>query len=310
MTLASDSIWLRLMPVTFVLLWSTGFIGAKFGLPYAEPFTLLFYRMLLTLTCLAVLMAFLKPSWPASLRQALHLGVTGLLVHGVYLGGVFSAIEAGMPAGLTALVVGLQPLLTGVLAVLVFREQIGARVWLGLLMGLAGVVMVLGEKVAPDSAGLFDGFPLWAVFFALGSLVGISAGTLYQKRYCGNTDLITGAFVQYCAAAMAFGLLAVTLETMEVQWTPQLFFALGWLVLVLSLGAIGLLLALIRRGASAQVASLFYLVTPVTALEAWLLFDEQLGWLALFGTAITVAGVYLVMTPRALPRAASPAKTE
>lgn len=292
-----DSIWIRLMPATFVLLWSTGFIGAKFGLPYAEPFTLLFYRMLLTLLCLGGLALAINARWPASWRQAGHLAVTGVLVHGAYLGGVFTAIDAGMPAGLTALVVGLQPLLTGVLAVLVLKEKVSGRVWLGLLLGLAGVVLVLAERLAPGSGSLFQGFPLWAVLAALVALFGIAMGTLYQKRFCGATDLVSGAFIQYCAAATVFGLLSFTVETRQVQWTPQLFFALGWLVLVLSLGAIGLLLALIRRGASAQVASLFYLVTPVTALEAWLLFDERLGLLALAGTAVAVTGVYLVIMP-------------
>ncbi|MDX1635705.1 MAG: DMT family transporter [Marinobacter sp.] len=296
-TTSEDTIWIRLMPATFVLLWSTGFIGAKFGLPYAEPFTLLFYRMLLSLLCLGLLALAISARWPASWRQAGHLAVTGLLVHGAYLGGVFTAIEAGMPAGLTALVVGLQPLLTGVLTVLVLKEPVSGRVWLGLLLGLVGVILVLGEKLAPESGGLFDGFPLWAVLAAVAALFGIAMGTLYQKRFCGATDLVSGAFIQYCAAAVLFGALSFTIETREVQWTPQLMFALAWLVLVLSLGAIGLLLALIRRGASAQVASLFYLVTPVTALEAWLLFDERLGLLALVGTAVAVSGVYLVITP-------------
>ncbi|WP_404367174.1 DMT family transporter [Marinobacter sp.] len=301
-----DSIWIRLMPVTFVLLWSTGFIGAKFGLPYAEPFTLLFYRMLLTLLCLGGLILILKPLWPRSWKQAVHLGVTGLLVHGAYLGGVFYAIEAGMPAGLTALVVGLQPLLTGMTMVLLLNERLTGRVWLGLLMGLAGVILVLAEKLEPGSAGLFAGFPLWAVLCAVAALFGISMGTLYQKRFCGATDLLTGTFIQYCAAATLFGILAVSLETMVVDWTPQLIFALAWLVLVLSLGAIGLLMALIKRGASAQVASLFYLVTPVTALEAWLLFDERLGWMAAAGTAIAVSGVYLVMTQKKPEAPAAP----
>ena len=146
MTAAGDSIWIRLMPATFVLLWSTGFIGAKFGLPYAEPFTILFYRMLLTLVFLGALILILKPLWPRSRKQVLHLGVTGLLVHGAYLGGVFYAIEAGMPAGLTALVVGLQPLLTGVTMVLLLDERLTGRVWLGLLLGLAGVILVLGGE--------------------------------------------------------------------------------------------------------------------------------------------------------------------
>ncbi|WP_228704320.1 DMT family transporter [Marinobacter daqiaonensis] len=293
------------MPATFVLLWSTGFIGAKFGLPYAEPFTLLFYRMLLTLMCLGLLALALRARWSGSWRQAGHLAVTGLLVHGAYLGGVFTAINAGMPAGLTALVVGLQPLITGVLAVLVLKETVSGRVWTGLLLGLAGVVLVLAEKLAPGSGNLFEGFPLWAVFAAVASLFGISMGTLYQKRFCGGTDLISGAFIQYCAAATAFGILSFSIETRQVHWTPELIFALGWLVLVLSLGAISLLLALIRRGASAQVASLFYLVTPVTALEAWLLFDERLGLIAVAGTAVAVAGVYLVITPGRAGRASS-----
>jgi drug/metabolite transporter (DMT)-like permease len=284
----------RLMPVLFVWLWSTGFIGAKYGLPYGEPFTLLMYRMLATLALLAVLARLLPVRWPTR-RQALHTAVVGLLIHGLYLGGVFYAIAGEMPAGLASLIVGLQPLVTALAAVLFLREQVTGRQWLGLMMGLFGVALVLLEKLG---AGPLAAFPLWTLAWVLVALLAISLGTVYQKRYCGGVELVPGTFIQYCAAGLFFALGAFLFESRQVAWEMPLLLALGWLVLGLSIGAILLLLALIRQGAAAQVASLFYLVPPVTALEAYLLFDERFGPLALAGGAITVAGVALAVTRR------------
>lgn len=286
---------IRLTPVIFVWLWSTGFIGAKYGLPYAEPFTLLLYRMLITLAVLGLIAGWLKSTWPSP-RAAMHTAMTGLLVHGLYLGGVFYAIKQGMPAGVVALIVGLQPLLTAVAAVIVLREGVIARQWFGLVLGVVGVALVLFEKMG--GTGQINNFPLWTLVWACIALVGISVGTVYQKRFGQGVELMPGTFIQYCAAAIFFAMGAFVFESREVQWTTQLLLALGWLVLGLSVGAILLLMQLIRRGAASQVASLFYLVPPVTALEAFILFDERLGIVALFGGMLTVVAVALVMVKK------------
>ncbi|MCE0758919.1 DMT family transporter [Marinobacter sp. G11] len=281
------------VPALFVWLWSTGFIGAKYGLPFAEPFTLLLLRMLLTLIPLAVLALVMKSRWPGW-RGAGHLAVTGLLVQGTYLGGVFYAIDQGMPSGLVSLIVGLQPLVTALAAVLLLRETVAGRQWSGLVMGLVGVALVLAEKLGEDSSGA--GFSPVTLFWAGLSLVGISLGTVYQKRFGTGVDLISGTMIQYTAAAALFALGAFTLETREIQWSLQFSLALGWLVFGLSVSAILILMWLIRRGAASQVASLFYLVPPVTALEAFILFDERLGPMAIAGGVVAVAGVALVVT--------------
>lgn len=283
------------VPALFVWLWSTGFIGGKFGLPYAEPFTLLGIRMLITLVPLAVLAWLMKTRWPGW-RDAGHVAVTGLLVHGFYLGGVFYAIDQGMSAGVVSLIVGLQPLVTSLAAVVFLKESVTARQWLGLGLGLVGVALVLAEKLggAGDDVGIPPLTLLWAAF----ALFGISLGTVYQKRFGTGVDLVAGTMIQYTAAALFFGLGAFALETREVQWTLQFQLALAWLVFGLSVSAILILMWLIRRGAASQVASLFYLVPPVTALEAYLLFGERLGTLAIVGGLIAITGVALVTVRR------------
>ena len=294
----SNPLMVRFTPVLFVWLWSTGFIGAKYGLPYAEPFTLLLYRMLITLLILGLIAVWLKSKWPSP-RAALHTAVTGILVHGLYLGGVFYAIKQGMPAGVVALIVGLQPLVTAIAAVLVLREGVIARQWLGLMLGVIGVALVLLEKMSGTQQ--IDSFPLWTLVWAFIALVGISVGTVYQKRYGQGVELMPGTFIQYCAAAILFAIGSFMLETQEVTWNTQLLLAMGWLVMGLSVGAILLLMQLIQRGAAFQVASLFYLVPPVTALEAYILFDERLGAIALCGGVLTVAAVALVMVKKRVP---------
>lgn len=283
------------VPALFVWLWSTGFIGAKYGLPYAEPLTLLLIRMLLTLGLLGGLAWLLKtrlPGWPA----AGHLAVTGLLVHGCYLGGVYYAIQDGMPSGIVSLVVGLQPLVTAGVAVLILKETVSWRQWLGLGLGLVGVTLVLLEKFG--SVGSGEGFPLWTLVWALFALAGISIGTVYQKRHGTGADLVAGTIIQYGAAAVFFTIGALLFETREVEWSVQLQLSMAWLVLGVSVGAILLLMWLIRRGAASQVASLFYLVPPVTALQAFWLFDERLGVLAITGGIVSITGVALVVSQR------------
>ena len=283
------------VPALFVWLWSTGFIGAKYGLPFAEPFTLLLIRMLMTLVLLAGLAWIMKTRWPGW-RGAGHLAVTGVLVHGCYLGGVYYAIQGGMASGIVSLIVGLQPLVTAAAAVAILKESVSARQWVGLALGLVGVTLVLLEKFGVDGDG--SGFSLWSLLWALFALTGISIGTVYPKRHGTGADLVAGTMIQYAAAATFFAIGAFTLETREVEWSLQLQLSMAWLVFGVSIGAILLLMWLIRQGAASQVASLFYLVPPVTAFEAYLLFDERLGGLAMAGGLIAIAGVALVVTQK------------
>ncbi|MCB1963698.1 MAG: DMT family transporter [Rhodocyclaceae bacterium] len=278
------------LPFLFVLLWSTGFIGAKLGLPYAEPLTFLTIRYALVISLMGAVAVASRAPWPRDWRTAGHIAVTGLLLHGAYLGGVFTAIKHGLPAGVTALVVGLQPLLTAVCAGALLGERVGARQWLGLALGFVGVALVVGGGARLDTPGGALLHMLWPALFAL---IGITAGTLYQKRYCPRFDLRTGAVVQFVPSLLITALVAAHTETMLVEWHGRFIFALLWLVVVLSVGAISLLNLLIRQGSATHVASLFYLTPPVTALIAWALFDETLSALAVAGMGIAVTGVWL-----------------
>lgn len=276
------------MPGLFVLLWSTGFLGAKLGLPYAEPFTFLFLRFVILTVVLGLAALALGAPWPKTWREAGDLALVGLLVHGAYLGGVFSSIYAGLPAGIAALIVGLQPLLTAVGAGVFLGERITRQQWVGFVLGLIGVVLVLGDKLTLEVENVH------AIGYAVLALVSITVGTLYQKRHGGGQDLRSGSAIQYIAAAIPMAILAWLIETREVVWSGEFIFALCWLVVVLSLGAITLLFLLIRRGAASKVASLFYLTPPVTALFAWALFGETLGLMAVVGMGVAVLGVALV----------------
>lgn len=286
-----QDVLVKAMPAVFVLLWSTGFIGAKFGLPYAEPLTFLLWRFVLLVAVLVPFALLTRAAWPKSWRLAGHIAVSGLLVHAGYLGGVFVAISLGVSAGLASLVVGLQPLLTAAVVGPLLGEAVSGRQWLGLVLGLAGVVLVVAEKIIAGGVG-FDG---WGMVAAVVALVSITLGTVYQKRHCGGMELRTGTAIQYMAATVAMLAVAPWVETMDVQWTGEFVFALFWLIAVLSVGAISLLMLMIRRGEVARVASFFYMVPPVTALIAWAMFGERLGPLAVAGMAVAVAGVALVV---------------
>jgi drug/metabolite transporter (DMT)-like permease len=274
-------------PGVFVVLWSSGFIFAKLGLSYAEPLTYLSLRMIAVVALLAIIIALTRPKWPSTAGMV-HSALTGLMVHGLYLGGVFVSIENGLSAGLAALIVSLQPVLTSTIANRWLGERVVARQWLGLALGLLGIYLVLQEKTATGGAT-----PLaWAA--AVAALIGITVGTLYQKRFGGGMDWRPALSVQYAAAGILFSLGAFAFETRVVHWTPEFLLALGYLIFVLSFGAIWLLYYLIRRAAATRVASLFYLTPPTTALMAWALFGERLAPLALVGMAVCVAGVALV----------------
>jgi drug/metabolite transporter (DMT)-like permease len=283
-------IWLTATPALFVVLWSTGFLGAKLGLPYAEPFTFLGIRMVIATGLLGVFALATRAPWPRSWRKAGHIAVAGLLVHALYLGGVFTAIQAGLAAGVTALIVGVQPLLTAVIAGRFLEEQVTARQWLGLVLGLLGIVLVVSSKLTEGTTTLFG------IGCALLALLAITLGTLYQKRFCAHMDLRSGGAIQYAVTTIAMLAMAFTFESMQVTWTGEFIFALSWLVLVLSVGAVGLLYTLIRQGAAARVASLFYLTPPLTAVLGYLLFGEALGIIALAGMVLALIGVVLVNT--------------
>lgn len=295
-------------PWLFVLLWSTGFIGARFGLPFIEPFTFLAIRFAIAAALLAALAAALRAPWPASPTALRHVAVAGLLLHAGYLGGVFFAIDRGMPAGLSALIVSLQPILTALIAGRALGEVVSGRQWLGLLLGLAGVAMVLGEKLVAPGAGPP---PVTAASMtaAVVALVSTTLGTIYQKRHGARMPLLSGTALQYVAAGLAVGALALFFEARAITWAPQLIFAMLWLVFALSIGAILLLMLLLRLNSAARVASLFYLVPPATAIEAYLLFGERMGPVALLGLVVASIGVGLVVIqrPAAPPAARAPA---
>ena len=288
----------RFVPALFVALWATGFIGARYAMPWAEPFWFLAARFSLTIVVLLAIAIPLRAKM-LSRRAAFDAMVAGFLMHGVYLGGVFWAISNGMPAGLSALLVGLQPLITAVVAGRLLNEPVTARHWAGLFVGFVGVALVLSPKLAGSAGGVT---PANVAACAL-AVIAMSAGTIWQKRYGGQTDLIMGTAWQYVGGSLTMLLMALTFETGTFTLTTELVFAMLWLVLVLSVGAIFLLMFLIRQGAVSRVASLFYLVPGVTALIAWFLFDETLSPLQLVGMAVAACGVWLATQPGTRARA-------
>jgi len=291
---SSDNGWLRAMPAVFVLIWSTGFIVARYGMPHAPPLSFLAVRYALSILCFLPWILWAGVRWPTSRTQWLHLAVVGALMHAGYLGGVWAAVKAGMGSGLSALIVGLQPVLTAIW--LSAFGGVAARVsrlqWLGLLLGLAGLVLVVWRKLVDGSPG--DQASPLNLGFAVMALLSITAGTLYQKRFVAACDVRTANTVQLLAALVATLPLA-WLEAEPMRWNAELAGAMAWSVLGLTLGGSSLLYLLIQRGAAASVTSLMYLVPPCTAALAWLLFGEPVTPLTLAGTALTALGVGLVV---------------
>ena len=287
------------MPAVFVLIWSTGFIVAKFGLPYAPPLTFLLIRYLLSMLCFLLWIALSRAAWPQGARQWAHLGVTGIFMHAGYLGGVWVAVKSGMGSGLVALIVGLQPVLTALWVSAAHSPAIAKnapgsvtpRQWLGLVLGLAGLLLVVARKFGTGSE--VTALTLGCSVFAL---LSITAGTLYQKRFVQPCDVRTANTIQLLAAFLVTCPL-IFLEHEAIVWNHYFLGAMAWSVLALTLGGSSLLYLLIQRGAATAVTSLLYLVPPTTAMMAWVLFDEPITVVTVAGTALTALGVSLVVRP-------------
>jgi len=278
---------IAIAPALFVFLWSTGFIGARYGLPYVEPLTFLALRIGFAAVIMAAI-ALLTGARRLNANAIGHSLVAGSLMHGLTLGGAFTAISQGIPAGIVALILGLQPIVASILANRLMDEKIARLQSVGLALGLVGVLLVLHDRNIVLAGSVLG----WVASFL--SLIGITLGTLYQKRYCGSIDWRTGNLVQYLGAGVLFTLGAFAFETREINWTGELIFALVWLVLVLSIAAVALMYWLIRRSGATEFASLFYLVPVVTALLAYILFDERLDSISILGMLICTGGVALV----------------
>lgn len=284
--------WIRAMPWVFVLIWSTGFIVARYGMPHSPPMKFLAVRYALSILCFLPWIWLSGVRWPASRRQALHLAVTGALMHAGYLGGVWAAVKAGMGSGLSALIVGIQPVLTAIWLSGVSGHHVSRRQWAGLFLGFAGLVLVVSNKFGAGGPG--DQANWLNLSFALIALLSITAGTLYQKRFVQPCDVRTANTVQLLAALVVTLPLAL-LETEAIRWNGEMAGAMAWSVLGLTLGGSSLLYMLIQRGAAASVSSLMYLVPPCTALIAWLLFGEPITLVTIAGIALTAFGVSLVV---------------
>jgi drug/metabolite transporter (DMT)-like permease len=285
-------IWLRLVPFVFIVIWASGYVVARFGLPYAPPLTFLCLRYLGVIVFMGSLALIGQAPWPRTRSELLHLCVAGIMMQAGYLGGVWCAIEIGMPAGVAALIVNTQPILTAVLSGLA-GERVEARQWLGLGLGFLGVALVVSEKMA--GAG---GLSLTATALCVFSLLSMTLGTLYQKRYAAAADVRTAQVVQFAASLLVTMPFLFAFETPHVQLTPQFILAYLWSVLALSGAGISLLFIMIRNGRATEVTSYFYLVPPVTALMAYLMFGERFGAFSFVGLVLTCLAVALVVTRR------------
>ncbi|WP_295504622.1 DMT family transporter [Limnohabitans sp. Rim8] len=290
--------WLSAIPLVFVLIWSTGFIVARYGMPHAPPLSFLALRYALSISCFLAWIAWAKVVWPQSRAQWLHLSLTGILMHAGYLGGVWVAVKAGMGSGLSSLIVGFQPVLTAIWVAYSVRDSdqpgISRRQWLGLLLGFVGLLMVVWRKLTLGTP--LDHVTPVNMAFALAALLSITVGTLYQKRFVQACDVRSANTVQLLAA-LVVTLPFALIETEAMRWNGELLAAMTWSVLGLTVGGSSLLYMLIQRGAAASVTSLMYLVPPTTALMAWLLFGEAITWVTLLGTALTAVGVSWVVRP-------------
>lgn len=293
---------MRAAPFLFVLLWSTGFVGSKVGVLYAEPFTFLSLRFIFALAILIPVALFLGRR-AATWTERGHAAFAGTLLHGVYLGGVLWAMRRGMPAGVAALIVSLQPVFTTLLSGALLGERLAARHWAGLGLGLAGAVLILAPKLDTAALSASGEISPAAIITTFLALAGITAGTLYQKRFAGRIDIVAGAVWQYTGALAVAGAAALATETRQVTWTVEFVLAMAWLVIIISIGAIFLLMRLIERDTAARVSGLFYLVPAVTAIIAYAVFGETLGPIQIAGLALAAIAVLLISGTRPAPGA-------
>ncbi|MBW8846684.1 MAG: DMT family transporter [Burkholderiales bacterium] len=280
----------RVAPPLFIFIWATGYIVAKLAAPYADPLTFLSWRYAGVLVLMLGLAFVARAPWP-SRREMQHLAVAGIAIQALYLGGVWVAIRQGLPAGTAALIVNLQPVLVAALAPLV-GERVASRQWLGVALGLAGVILVIWHKL---TLGTTFGPPLLVCVM---SLLAITGGTLYQKRFVPHFDLRTGQVVQFAASLAVTLPLAWALEPMRIEWNASVLIAMAWSILVLTAGGISLMFYMLRHGRVTAVSSTMYLVPSVTSVMAWLLFGETLGAQAIAGMGVTLLGVYLVVAKK------------
>lgn len=288
MTVPIERPLIRAMPAVFVLIWSTGFIVARYGMPHAPPLKFLVLRYVFSIACFLLWITLARVQWPTQRMQWLHLGATGVFMHAFYLGGVWAAVKLGMGSGLSSLIVGLQPVLTALwLAATGYR--VVPRQWLGLVLGFIGLVMVVSRKFGAGGEANWLNLSL-----AVGALLSITIGTLYQKRFVTSCDVRSANTVQL-GAALLVTLPLAALESEAIRWNAELVGAIAWSVLALTLGGSSLLYLLIQKGAAASVTSLMYLVPPVTALIAWILFAEPITLTTVLGTLLTALGVALVV---------------
>ncbi len=283
----------KLAPGLFVFLWSTGFIGVKYGIPYAPPFYFIAIRMAIASLLLFIAISFLRRSQPLTRSILWPSTIIGLTLHGAYLGGCFFAVSRGMPAGVAALIVSLQPVLVSLFAAKYLNEPLKARAVLGLILGLVGLFVVVIPRINMTGDNAIS---LVAVAASVIGLLGGTSGTILQKKYGGAIPTLAGTSIQYAATALVLLVLALLFEEPNITWSPEFIGALTWLVLALSFGAILLLFFLLSHGSAASVSSLYYLVPAVTAIIAYFMFDEHISVISLIGTAITVVGVWLVVS--------------
>lgn len=280
-------------PIIFVLLWSTGFTGIRYGIPYAPPFTFIAIRMAFASVLLALIALVITKRFARDLPTIGKSTLVGLTIHGAYLGGCFYGVKQGMPAGITALICSLQPVLVSIFSSLFFGEKLSSRKWLGLGLGLAGLVMVIAPKLEASGDQALPTAGVIAVFIAL---LGGTSGTLLQKKFGAGVEVLSGTSWQYVATGILMAVLALTFEDgQSITWNGSFIFSLVWLIVALSIGAILILYYLLARSSAASVSSLYYLVPAVTAVEAYFLFGEKVGLVTAIGTLVTIAGVALVV---------------
>jgi drug/metabolite transporter (DMT)-like permease len=291
---SSSPLLLRAAPMMFVFLWSTGWVSARAAAPYADALTFLTVRFSLAALALAVIAVLWRAPWPSTGREWVHAIVAGILIHAIYLGGVWWAVGQGVPAGISGVIAASQPILTAMLAPLLINERIAPKQWSGILVGFVGILLVLQPKLTSLQPG-----ELQPILFALAingfGMISVTLGTFYQKRFIPTADLRTSTCVQYIGAAVAMLPVAYFTETMRLEWNLQTVATMAWSVIALSICSVALLFLLIRNGAVSRAATLIYLVPPTVALIAWAMFGETLVLLQLVGMAITAAGVALAV---------------